>query len=174
MTMSRYGALLKTYCDEGRKRIYLSALMETKQEISKEGWRALGKDREAVKKDVVRRFETSALPHMKELVHGTDEWFLYPVYRLPPEGKWFTGRVMLLGDSAHVVRLLHSPKSRPRGTDVSPSDASKGESIGYALEDAIVFSCVISHFGLTTPRKISSHFMRSDDSLSTTRTKMRE
>lgn len=27
----------------------------------------------------------------------------------------------------------------------------KGESIGYALEDAVIFSCVLSHFGLTSP-----------------------
>jgi 2-polyprenyl-6-methoxyphenol hydroxylase-like FAD-dependent oxidoreductase len=104
LTMSRRGALLTTYCDEARERIYVSAVIETKEQISKDGWRALGTAQETVKQDVVRRFEDSALPHMKELVHGTDEWFLYPVYVLPPGGKWSTGRVMLLGDAAHAVR----------------------------------------------------------------------
>lgn len=28
----------------------------------------------------------------------------------------------------------------------------KGESIGYALEDALIFSCILSHFGLTSPK----------------------
>lgn len=28
----------------------------------------------------------------------------------------------------------------------------KGESIGYALEDAVIFSCVLSHFGLASPK----------------------
>jgi len=104
LTMSRRGALLTTYCDESRQRIYVSVVIETKEQISKEGWRALGTDQETVKEDVVRRFENSALPYMKELVHSTDEWFLYPVYVLPPRGKWSTGRVMLLGDAAHAVR----------------------------------------------------------------------
>jgi 2-polyprenyl-6-methoxyphenol hydroxylase-like FAD-dependent oxidoreductase len=110
LAMSRRGALLMTYCDDARQRIYVGALMETAQQVSKEGWRALGDDREVVKQDVVRRFEVSALPHMKELVHGADEWFFYPIYRLSPQGKWCTDRVMLLGDAAHAVRTP-PPKS---------------------------------------------------------------
>ena len=109
VAMSRRGALLTTYCEDARQRIYVGALMETAQQVSKEGWRALGDDREAIKQDVVRRFETSALPHMKELVHSTDEWFFYPIYRLSPQGKWCTDRVMLLGDAAHAVRTPLPP-----------------------------------------------------------------
>jgi hypothetical protein len=37
----------------------------------------------------------------------------------------------------------------------------KGESIGYALEDAIIFSTVLSHFGLSAePATIFSHYER--------------
>jgi 2-polyprenyl-6-methoxyphenol hydroxylase-like FAD-dependent oxidoreductase len=106
LTMSRRGALLITFCDDARQRIYVGALMETAQQVSKEGWQALGNDLDFIKQDVVRRFETSALPHMKSLVHAADEWFFYPIYRLPPRGKWCTDRVMLLGDAAHAVRTL--------------------------------------------------------------------
>lgn len=103
LSMSRSGALLTTYCDDTRQRVYLAAMMELKGEISKEGWRAMGKDQQIVKENILNRFEKSALPNMKELVHGADEWFLYPVYILPPGGKWSTDRVMLLGDAAHAV-----------------------------------------------------------------------
>jgi len=39
----------------------------------------------------------------ENLVNDIDEWFLYLVYLLPPDGKWSIDRVMLLGDAAHVV-----------------------------------------------------------------------
>jgi 2-polyprenyl-6-methoxyphenol hydroxylase-like FAD-dependent oxidoreductase len=103
LAMSRSGVLLTTYCDDARQRVYIAAMMESKGEISKEGWRAMGKDQEAVKENILKRFEKSALPNMKELVNGADEWFLYPVYILPPDGKWSTEKVMLLGDAAHAV-----------------------------------------------------------------------
>ena len=104
LTMSRSGALLTTYCDDTRQRVYIAAMMESKGEISKEGWRAMGKDQEAIKENIRKRFEKSVLPHMTHLVQNADEWFLYPVYILPPDGKWSTDRVILLGDSAHAVR----------------------------------------------------------------------
>jgi 2-polyprenyl-6-methoxyphenol hydroxylase-like FAD-dependent oxidoreductase len=103
LAMSRSGAILTTYCDAQRERIYIAALTESKLELSKEGWRALGKDQEVVRQNILERFEDSALPNMKELVHSVDDWFLYPVYLLPPVGKWCTERVMLLGDAAHAV-----------------------------------------------------------------------
>jgi 2-polyprenyl-6-methoxyphenol hydroxylase-like FAD-dependent oxidoreductase len=53
--------------------------------------------------NILRRFENSALPNLKNLVNDIDEWFLYPVYLLPPDGKWSIDRVMLLGDAAHAV-----------------------------------------------------------------------
>lgn len=104
LAQSRSGALLTTYCDDSRRRVYLAAMMEQKGEISKEGWRAMGKDQEAVRENILSRFSESALPNIKDLVSSADEWFLYPVYVLPPDGKWCTERVMLLGDAAHAVR----------------------------------------------------------------------
>lgn len=109
LLMSRSGAVLTTYCDDSRERIYVASMMESKGEISKEGWRAMGKDQEAVKQDILKRFSVSALPQMKDLLNGANEWFLYPVYILPPDGKWSTSRVMLLGDAAHAVS--GSPKT---------------------------------------------------------------
>ncbi|OXV07657.1 hypothetical protein Egran_04575 [Elaphomyces granulatus] len=130
LTMSRSGALLTTFADDSRHRIYLAALMETKEQDSLEGWRAAGRDQEAVRNEVTRRTRDAELPHIKEMVQSVREWTLYPVYLLPPPGKWHTGRVILLGDAAHAM-------------------PPKGESIGYALEDAIIFSRVLKHFGLS-------------------------
>jgi 2-polyprenyl-6-methoxyphenol hydroxylase-like FAD-dependent oxidoreductase len=103
LAMARRGAILTTYFEPKREKLYVAALMESKKEVSKDGWRALGADKEAIKADIVDRFAESALPYMKNVVHGTDEWFLFPVYCLPPDGKWHTDRVMLLGDAAHAV-----------------------------------------------------------------------
>lgn len=109
LSMSRSGALLTTYCDHTRNRVYVAAMMESKGEISKEGWRAMGKDQEAVRENILKRFEKSELPNMSRLVQNADEWFLYPVYILPPDGIWSTGRVLLLGDAAHAVRQSSTP-----------------------------------------------------------------
>ena len=103
LAMSRSGALLTAFADDSRHRIYLAALMEMKEQDSKEGWRAAGQDQEAVRNEVTRRTRDAELPHIKEMVQSVREWTLYPVHLLPPQGKWHTGRVILLGDAAHAV-----------------------------------------------------------------------
>lgn len=143
LAMSRSGAILTTYYDDKREKIFLAALMESKAEISKDGWKARGEDKEAIRQNILQRFENSALPNMRDLVRNANEWCLYPVYLLPPGGKWFTERVMLLGDSAHAVS--GSFFSLTMLTFQMPP---KGESIGFALEDSVIFSHVLSHFGL--------------------------
>jgi 2-polyprenyl-6-methoxyphenol hydroxylase-like FAD-dependent oxidoreductase len=107
MFMARRGALLTTYCDYTKETVYLAALMETKQQVSKDGWRALGSDQEAVKANIMERFGESKIDYITSLISATDDWFLYPVYILPPNGKWHTDRVMLLGDAAHAVSISY-------------------------------------------------------------------
>ena len=119
LAMAQRGAILTAFCDAARSRLYVAALMGSEKQIDKDGWRALGSDKEAVKKDVSDRFEQSALPYMQEVVRWTDDWFLYPVYMLRPEGKWFTKRVLLLGDAAHAVCLYDLLPSSRLGVDIS-------------------------------------------------------
>ncbi|KAJ3039841.1 hypothetical protein HDV00_011750 [Rhizophlyctis rosea] len=140
LAMSRAGALLTAYSTPGRDTVYVASVMEMKEQVDKEGWRALGKDQKSIKEDLLKRFADSPLGKTKELIQNSSEWFLYPVFILPGEGKWATKRVILLGDAAHAM-------------------PPKGESIGYALEDAIIFSTIVKHFGLNSaPSQIFAHY----------------
>ena len=57
--------------------------------------------------DVKRRFGGGpAELGLDELIERTREWLLYPVYKLPPGGRWVKGRTILLGDAAHAVSLF--------------------------------------------------------------------
>ena len=103
LSMSRCGAFLTTFFTPDKDKLYLASVIEMKHQADKEGWRAKGKDQEAVKEDMMRRFGVSALPKIKEMLQEVDEWYLYPVFLLPPNGKWATKRVFLLGDAAHAV-----------------------------------------------------------------------
>jgi 2-polyprenyl-6-methoxyphenol hydroxylase-like FAD-dependent oxidoreductase len=132
LTMSRSGALLTTFADDSRHCIYLAALMETKEQDSLEGWRAAGRDQEAVRNEVTRRTRDAELPHIKEMVQSVREWTLYPVYLLPPPGKWHTGRVILLGDAAHAV--CHFIFIFNMFSQKQKKDAQKDESCNYWME----------------------------------------
>jgi 2-polyprenyl-6-methoxyphenol hydroxylase-like FAD-dependent oxidoreductase len=100
---SRRGSLLTSFCDADRQTIYFAAVMEVKSELDHEGWKAQGSDRETTRKEVLSRFGGLKKPCLTEMVEGVEDLFFYPVYVLPPRGKWSSKRVMLLGDAAHAV-----------------------------------------------------------------------
>ena len=97
--------------------LYVGAVMETPppadDEDAKAGWRARGADAEALKRDIVARFSGKDVgaEWPREAVAAVAQWVLFPVYKLPPRGKWWRGRCALLGDAAHAVRS--SPLFRP-------------------------------------------------------------
>lgn len=104
---SRRGTLLASYFEPSRTKLYVGAVMQTAEGgRSREGWRAKGAEQEAVRADIAARFQSQAVPVIQTLIETVDEWYLYPVFTLPPGGEWATGRVMLLGDAAHAVRFL--------------------------------------------------------------------
>lgn len=103
MNMSRMGSLLATYHDPRHEGIYLAAVTEAKENLSRDGWKAKGADQETVRQDLMKRFGYGAFPCVREMVAESADWFLFPVYILPPGGKWCTERVILLGDAAHAV-----------------------------------------------------------------------
>ena len=118
---SRRGSLMCSYHEESRTKMFLAAIMETKEVESREGWVAKGKEQDEIKSSVKEKYCGSAVKCLDNLVERSDAWTLYPVYMLGPGGTWCTKRAMLLGDAAHAM-------------------PPQGESVGLALEDAVVFA----------------------------------
>ncbi|KAL3444245.1 hypothetical protein BJX65DRAFT_311024 [Aspergillus insuetus] len=129
LVMSRYGSSLTTFCDYDRSLIYVVLLIQMAEAKSRQGWKSAAEDQEAIRSEGLRRTRDSAIPELEKMMAQVDEWTLYPVYLLPPNGVWHTKRVLLLGDAAHAM-------------------PPKGESIGHALEDAIKISSILSYYEL--------------------------
>ena len=118
---SRRGSLMCSYYERCRTKMFLAAIMETEAVESREGWVAKGKEQDGIKRSVKEKYCGSALKCLDDLVERSQAWTLYPVYMLGPGGTWCTKRTMLLGDAAHAM-------------------PPQGESVGLALEDAVVFA----------------------------------
>jgi salicylate hydroxylase len=103
VNVSRFGALMTSYTDPARTKVYLAAVMQTEEQGSKEGWKARGSDREKTLEEIQRRYAECAFPCLPELIAKVEDWIFYPVCRLEPGGKWSRGRVIILGDAAHGV-----------------------------------------------------------------------
>jgi 2-polyprenyl-6-methoxyphenol hydroxylase-like FAD-dependent oxidoreductase len=104
LIMSRYGSTLTTFCDYDRSLIYVVLLIQMAEAKSRGGWKSAAEDQEAIRNEGLRRTSSSAIPGLENMMAQVDEWTLYPVYLLPPNGVWHTNRVLLLGDAAHAVR----------------------------------------------------------------------
>lgn len=102
--MSRYGSVMTTFCDHARELVYVVVLMRTEEQGSREGWKLLEKDQDRVQKEGRRITQQLAIPDVERFIDAVEDWTFYPVYLLPPNGKWATDRVLLLGDAAHAVR----------------------------------------------------------------------
>jgi salicylate hydroxylase len=105
MNSSRQGSLLTTYCDVGKKTIFIAAVMEVKDPAGEDGWLARGRVQEAARNDILKRFETPSIPCISDMTRGIEELYFYPVYTLSNEGQWFNGRAILIGDAAHAVSI---------------------------------------------------------------------
>jgi 2-polyprenyl-6-methoxyphenol hydroxylase-like FAD-dependent oxidoreductase len=103
MFSGRRGSLLMSYSNAERSEVYVAAVMETAEAESREGWKVKNGAKEALKADISDRFGGSPEPVIDELLAKVQEWFLYPVFKLPPKGKWFHERCLLIGDAAHAV-----------------------------------------------------------------------
>ena len=101
----RYGTFLTSYCNADKSRLYVAAVMETKDVGSREGWAVKGKDQEVVKDEIVRRFSGSSMPYLEDMIKKVESFILYPVYKLTPGGRWSAENIMLLGDAAHAVNI---------------------------------------------------------------------
>ena len=103
LCQSKRGSLLCTFCEEGRREVFVAAIMETKDVQSKEGWKAKASEQEEIKKSVWERYSGSKMGCLDALIEESRDWTLYPVYKLGPGGKWSAKRTMLLGDAGHAV-----------------------------------------------------------------------
>ena len=105
---ARKGSLLTAFCDPDKKVLYFAAVMEVKEQMSREGWKVKVADQEATRKEILSRFGESQIPCLREMIENVEDLFFYPVNTLPPRGKWSSQRVMLLWDAAHAVCLHFS------------------------------------------------------------------
>lgn len=100
------GLLLTSYFEPTRRSIYFGHIMGMKEPEGdvRDGWKLIGGDQAAVRKEVVEAYKTGHVKGLQETIEKCENWHLYPVYILTGGGRWSRGRVMLLGDAAHAVR----------------------------------------------------------------------
>ncbi|CUS14426.1 unnamed protein product [Tuber aestivum] len=137
----RCGSIIVSYCDAAMTEVYWAAVMEVQKQESRDGWRTVGEDRDAVKRDVLKRFEGSAVGCIKELIEESEDVYLYPVWKLGHGGNWHSKRCVLLGDAAHAM---------------PPHGGSQGFSL--ALEDTVILSRILEKEGLDDLERVFVRF----------------
>ncbi|PWY65616.1 salicylate hydroxylase [Aspergillus sclerotioniger CBS 115572] len=132
MNISRHGSLLASYCDRDHTQIFMAAIVQFREELLHhykiepgQDWRRTAAIKDALSREMQDRFGRSGLASIRDMVSKADDWMLYPVWQVRPGGRWYRNRVLLLGDAAHAM---------------PPRD----ESAAYALDDAILFSRILS------------------------------
>lgn len=121
MNFGRKGVLLTSFHDDAQSQLYVGALMQVPEIASRNGWKAAGADADRTKRDMLERFSGAANPLIPRLIDSAEDLYLWPVFTLPPGGKWATDRVMLIGDAAHAM-------------------PPQGESTGIVFEDGVLFA----------------------------------
>jgi salicylate hydroxylase len=119
---SRFGSLLLSYTDPAKSQLYVAAVMRAQDVGGREGWIARGQEQALLKSDLKKRFSVPMLPFISEAMEQLEQITLYPVYRLPENGVWSSGRMLLLGDAAHAVSY-HAPQCI---RDLTATDATAG------------------------------------------------
>lgn len=99
------GTLITSYFEPTRQDIFFAHVrkMAEHDAVNRDGWHLVGEDQEAVKKEVMEAYTRGRVSGLDELFAKCDKWQIYPIYKLPPQGRWHKGRVLLLGDAAHAV-----------------------------------------------------------------------
>jgi 2-polyprenyl-6-methoxyphenol hydroxylase-like FAD-dependent oxidoreductase len=110
LNMSRHGSMLISYCDRDQDQLFAAAIVQFSQEsLSRyriepgQDWATQNRIRCALREEMRDRFGKTAIPCIREMIESKADWMLYPVYQVPPGGRWCTERSILLGDAAHAV-----------------------------------------------------------------------
>ncbi|KAI1875133.1 uncharacterized protein JN550_002562 [Neoarthrinium moseri] len=135
------GILLASYYEPTRTMVYFAHIMymEEPKLDERDGWKAAGDDQLRLKADMSSCFKAGRVKGVLGAVEDCEKWDLYPVYVLPAEGRWYEGRVLLLGDAAHAM-------------------PPQGESTGLAIEDAILLAHILRKRGSQTVEQMFSQF----------------
>jgi 2-polyprenyl-6-methoxyphenol hydroxylase-like FAD-dependent oxidoreductase len=99
------GTLIASYYEPTRQDIFFAHVrkMAEHDAIDRDGWHLVGDDQEAVRAEVVEIYTKGQVNGIEEVIAKCEKWQIYPIYHLPPQGRWHKGRVLLLGDAAHAV-----------------------------------------------------------------------
>ncbi|KAI5198865.1 hypothetical protein AUEXF2481DRAFT_37139 [Aureobasidium subglaciale EXF-2481] len=126
INFARRGMMLSSFYEPTKTSVYVGGVLQVPEMESRDGWKVRGADQEATKQDMRERFATedAVFGDLKALIDTAEDWFMWPIFNLPPGGRWATERTMLLGDAAHAM-------------------APQGEATGIVLEDTVLFArCV--------------------------------
>lgn len=103
------GTLITSYYEPTRQDIFFAHVrkMSEHDAVDRDGWHLVGEDQEVVRKEVMETYTTHGrVKGIGNVIDKCDKWQIYPIYQLPPQGRWCRGRVLLLGDAAHAVSSL--------------------------------------------------------------------
>ncbi|KAH6651556.1 hypothetical protein BKA67DRAFT_679798 [Truncatella angustata] len=139
---SPHGMLLASKYEPSRQKTYFAHTMYVKEPDgdARDGWKTLGDAKDAVRAEVVRCFDNGRVKGVQEAVADCQDWHLWPIYILPGEGRWYRGRVLLMGDAAHAM-------------------PPQGESTGIAIEDGVLIARVLERRRSRTVEQLFSDFV---------------
>lgn len=102
------GTMIASFYEPTRQDIFVAHVRKmAEQDVAgQDGWQLLGKDQEAVRKEVIDVYSGGRINGLQDTIAKCEDWHVYPIYALPPKGMWHKGRVLLLGDAAHAVSIL--------------------------------------------------------------------
>lgn len=124
------GTMIASFYEPTRQDIFVAHVRKMAEQSSsgQGGWQLLGKDQEAVKKEVMDVYSGGRINGLQDTIARCEDWHVYPIYALPPKGLWHRGRVLLLGDAAHAVSIF--------------ANRNKIEVSGRGIADNSAFRCL--------------------------------
>ena len=107
------GTLITSYYEPTRQDVFFAHVrkMTEHDAVDRDGWHLVGEDQEIVRKEVIETYTKGRVNGIQDVIEKCDRWQIYPIYQLPPQGRWHKGRVLLLGDAAHAVSISHSEET---------------------------------------------------------------
>lgn len=101
------GTLISSFFEPTRQDIFFAHVrkMAEQENAERDGWQLAGRDQEAMRKEVIDAYSGGRINGLKDTIAKCESWQIYPIYKLPPGGRWHRGRVLLLGDAAHAVSI---------------------------------------------------------------------